>query len=242
MKFKDLTTKYGLETNTIDFLGHAVALYTDNSYVDRPALEVVKKIQLYIDSSGRFGDSPFIYPVYGLSGIPESFSRKSAVYGGTYMLNVELKKVEKENGLHKITGVWEGTEGFCTAKKIIAHPAYIKLLGLENMLKKTSITRRTICITDHPIKSVEDCNAVQIILPQNQIKRNSDIYIMQLSTNHGVCKKGFFIIIISTTKESGTFDEDMKVAFELVGPILYRFDIEEQMYEPKEYSDNIFIT
>lgn len=49
-----------------------------------------------MDSVGRFGDGPFIYPIYGLSGIPESFSRKSAVYGGTYMLNVDLKKLEKD--------------------------------------------------------------------------------------------------------------------------------------------------
>lgn len=54
------------------------------------------KLQLYLNSQGRFGDSPFIYPVYGLSGIPESFSRKSAVYGGTYMLNVELKSISED--------------------------------------------------------------------------------------------------------------------------------------------------
>jgi Rab GDP dissociation inhibitor len=44
MKFSDVTEKFSLETNTLDFLGHAVALYTDNSYIDRPAIEVIKKI------------------------------------------------------------------------------------------------------------------------------------------------------------------------------------------------------
>ena len=39
--------KYGLEPNTIDFVGHAVALYTDESFMERPAIEVIKKIQLY---------------------------------------------------------------------------------------------------------------------------------------------------------------------------------------------------
>lgn len=34
MKFNDLTKHFGLEENTLDFLGHAVALYTDNSYTD----------------------------------------------------------------------------------------------------------------------------------------------------------------------------------------------------------------
>lgn len=50
------------------------------------------------------------------------------------MLNVDLKKIETNEGVHKITGVWEGTEGHCTAKKIIAHPSYIKLLGMEDRL------------------------------------------------------------------------------------------------------------
>lgn len=65
---------------------------------------------------------------------------------------------------------------------------------------------------------------------------------MQLGATHGVCKKGFFIVIISTTKEKENFDEDMQEAFDIVGKILYRFDIEEEMYEAKDYSDNIFIT
>ncbi len=79
-----------------------------------------------MDSVGRFGESPFIYPIYGLSGIPESFSRKSAVYGGTYMLNLNLTKIETKEGMHHLTGIWEGKEGTCTAKRIIAHPSYMK--------------------------------------------------------------------------------------------------------------------
>jgi Rab GDP dissociation inhibitor len=63
-----------------------------------------------------------------------------------------------------------------------------------------------------------------------------------MGATHGVCKKGYYIVIISTTKEKESVEEDMKVAFELVGKILHRFDIEEVMYEAKDYSDNIFIT
>ena len=104
-----------------------------------------------MDSVGRFGDSPFIYPVYGLSGIPESFSRKSAVYGGTYMLHVEVTSLETKDGKHTLKGIWEDKENFCTADKIIAHPYYIKKLKLDDRIKKTSTTVRYICILDHPI-------------------------------------------------------------------------------------------
>lgn len=83
--------KFGLEGNTIDFIGHAVGLYTDESFMNLPAIDVIRKIQLYMDSMGRYGNSPFIYPIYGLGGIPEGFSRISAVNGGTFMLNTDIE-------------------------------------------------------------------------------------------------------------------------------------------------------
>ena len=43
--------------------------------VPQPALELVKAVRLYGTSLERYGSSPFIYPVYGLGGLPESFSR-----------------------------------------------------------------------------------------------------------------------------------------------------------------------
>lgn len=96
--------KFSLEPNTIDFVGHAVALYTDESFMTRPAIEVIRKIQLYADSMGRYGSgSPFIYPIYGLGGIPEGFSRISAVNGGTFMLNTDIDEILFENG--KVVGV-----------------------------------------------------------------------------------------------------------------------------------------
>lgn len=57
-----------------------------------------------MNSIGAYGDSPFIYPIYGLAGIPEGFSRKCALYGGTFMLNKKVDKfVFDENG--KVCGV-----------------------------------------------------------------------------------------------------------------------------------------
>jgi Rab GDP dissociation inhibitor len=83
----DVLKKFELEPNTIDFIGHAVALFADDDFLRKPAIECIEKIKLYMDSIGRYGDSPFIYPLYGLGGIPEGFSRLCAIYGGTFILN-----------------------------------------------------------------------------------------------------------------------------------------------------------
>lgn len=38
----DVFKKYALEDNTIDFVGHAVALHTCDDYVNKPAFDTIK--------------------------------------------------------------------------------------------------------------------------------------------------------------------------------------------------------
>lgn len=38
--------KYGLDANTIDFIGHALALHRDDRYLDEPALDTVKRMKV----------------------------------------------------------------------------------------------------------------------------------------------------------------------------------------------------
>lgn len=231
--FGEYIKYFELEGNTIDFLGHAVALYTSDDFINRPALEVIAKMQLYIESNGRFGNSPFIYPVYGLAGIPESFSRKCAVYGGTFMLNVTCKSLvhDPASGVSTFTGSFDGETGTAKAKMVIANPAYFQMLGYSDRIKPVSKTIRCICIMNHPIPNTNDCNAVQIIIPQKQTGRKNDIYIMQIGSSHGVCKKGYYLAICSTTAEANSVDEDLKIAYQIIGPVLYKFVTQEIVYE-----------
>jgi Rab GDP dissociation inhibitor len=102
--FKDTVKKFGLETNTVDFIGHAVALYTNDDFIENSSLETIERIKLYMSSIGKYGDSPFIYPIWGLSGLAEGFSRLCALYGGTYMLNRDVDEIlYDENG--KFVGI-----------------------------------------------------------------------------------------------------------------------------------------
>ena len=46
--------RFSLEANTIDFIGHALALHRDEKYLDEPALPTIKRIKLYADSLARY--------------------------------------------------------------------------------------------------------------------------------------------------------------------------------------------
>jgi Rab GDP dissociation inhibitor len=70
-----------------------MALHTDDSYITKPAAATVEAIQLYAYSLERYGGSPYIYPLYGLGGLPEGFSRLCAIHGGTFMLNKGVDEI-----------------------------------------------------------------------------------------------------------------------------------------------------
>lgn len=66
-----LYDKFGLDKNTQDFTGHALALHRDDSYLMQSALLTIRRIKLYSDSLARYGKSPYLYPMYGLGELPQ---------------------------------------------------------------------------------------------------------------------------------------------------------------------------
>lgn len=127
-------------------------------------------MQLYLDSIGRYGDSPFLYPIYGLGGLPEAFSRLCAIHGGTYMLNTNVDEILfNEEG--KVTGIRSG-ENTATAPLIICDPSYAK----EDFIKPTEKVIRAICLLNHEIPNTKNAPSIQIILPAKQLNKNTGKY------------------------------------------------------------------
>ena len=160
MTMGELFGTFGLDAQTIDFLGHAVALQIEDGFLQRPAIETARKCILYMESMGKYGDSPFLYPVYGLGGLPESFSRLCAIHGGTYMLNTNVDEILFESG--RAVGVRCGEES-ARAPIVICDPTYV------NGQEKTRVTGkviRAICIMDHDIPNTNGSSSAQIIIPQ----------------------------------------------------------------------------
>lgn len=119
---QEVFNKFGIEENTIDFLGHAVALHYQDTYLCEPAIDTIQKMQLYLESTNRYGESPFLYPIYGLGGLPEAFSRLCAIHGGTYMLNTNVEKITF-GGDRKVSGIEVNGET-ARAPIVICDPSY----------------------------------------------------------------------------------------------------------------------
>jgi len=236
LTMKALFEAFGLDENTIDFVGHSQALHVNDEYLSQPALPTVERIRLYVESLARYTKSPYIYPLYGLGELPQAFARLSAIHGGTYMLNKPVEEVIMEGG--KVVGIKsEGEVARC--KFVIGDPSYF-----PGKVRQVVHVVRTICFLDHPIPNTNNSESCQIILPQKQIGRKSDIYISIVSSSHNVCAKGKFVAIASTTVETNNPEAELKAAFDLMGPIIEKFTSVSPMLVPTDdgTSDKIFVS
>lgn len=172
---KDVYDKFGLETTTKDFIGHAMGLYLTDDYITAKgqAPEAIERIRLYGNSVARYGKSPYIYPLYGLGELPQGFARLSAIYGGTYMLNTNVDELlyegDKAVGIKATMSTGAEDMKFETkATMILGDPSYF-----ANKTKVVGHVLRAICILKHPLAGTSDSDSCQLIIPQSQVGRKN---------------------------------------------------------------------
>jgi len=239
-----LYAEFGLDPSTIDFVGHALALHTDDSYMAAPALDTVARIQLYHESLYRYEGvrSPYLYPLYGLSELPQAFARLAAVHGGTYMLGKPDAEVVWEGG--KAVGVTAGGET-ARAAIVVGSPSYFP----GRVHAAARVVRATVLLS-HPVPGTGDAGSAQIILPQKQasrggkgpgaarrarrrrhaqtppppppppspqVGRGSDIYVFVCSAQHCVAPKGKWVASVSTTVETSDPEAELAPGLALLG-------------------------
>src|SRR3569833_823089 len=172
---KDVYDKFGLETATKDFIGHAMALYLDDSYLDAKgkAPEAIERIRLYGNSVARYGKSPYIYPLYGLGELPQGFARLSAIFGGTFMLNTTVDEIVYEGG--KASGIKATMKGVdpemkfeTKAKMVLGDPSYF-----PGKVKVVGQVLRAICVLKHPLANTIDSDSCQLKIQQNKKKQKN---------------------------------------------------------------------
>lgn len=254
-KYKEsqLTTKkffdnYSLSVHAIEFSGHALALHTDDSYLERNCVETIAKIKLYAESLARFGSSPFIYPQYGLGTMSEAFSRLCAINGGLQMLEKKVSKIEfGEDG--KVAGVTLDEEsGPVTIKaaRVLADPTFVNEV-LPDRVENTCNIIHSILFMKQPIPKTAQSPAVQLVIPAAQAKRKHDIYVASVNHTFSVCQQGWVITVISTTQEKpgSNPESELEFAYKLLGGIFAeKFTWTTPFYMPIKAAagDNLFIT
>jgi len=114
-------------------------------------------------------------------------------------------------------------------KQVYCDPSYV-----SDKVAKVGQVVRCICLLDHPIPDTKDSLSTQIIIPQKQVGRNSDIYVTMVSTTNQVASKGWFIAMISTTVETDNPEAEIQPGLNLLGPIKQRLIQISDVFKPND--------
>jgi len=93
---------------------------------------------------------------------------------------------------------------------------------------------RCICLLNHPVPNTKDALSCQIIIPQKQVGRKSDIYVSVVSFTHQVASKDWFIAIVSTTVETSNPELEVKPGLDLLGVIKQRVTHVTDVFRPTD--------
>jgi len=252
MNMRDLFKAFKIGEEVATFMGHAMALWLDDSYLDQPALETCRRIHNYCYSVAMFNSSPYVYPLYGLGELPQAFARLSAIWGGTYMLRTPIDEI-LYNPDGTVKGIRSGQEcAYC--KWLIMDPTYF-----PEMSKTVGQVSRGIFILEGPI---EECikqlkakgdkipTSAQIIIDSKQASRKSDVYVTTQGSGHKVVpsslKQPFMLGFVSANSEEDTPEKDLQSGIDILkrAGIRESFIFKTNVTVPNEdvAKKNIFIT
>lgn len=229
---------FKLDENTMAFSGHAVALHVDDDYLSKPFADTLKKLQLYAYSVSQHGSSPYVYPVYGLGGLPEGFSRLAAVHNGVYMLRQPIDEIlYDENG--SVCGVRAGDQS-AKCKTFICDPSYVP----DSKKQKVGKVARWLFVLNHPVNHTMNAHSAQIIIPFKHSGRKTDVYISVIGSEHQVCAKGKYLAMISGYVETDNPKKELEFALPLLGEYEEEFFYTTDLYHPADdgLKDRVFVT
>ncbi len=131
---------------------------------------------------------------------------------------------------------------------MITDPTY--LTSNSNVVSKGKAVR-AICILDHPIPNTNNSHSGQIFIPKTQLNRKnginlfkSDITLTFLNHNFFICKKGFYVVFISTLCETSEPEKEIAPAISLIGNPVETFISVSDLWESNEKSvgENVYVT
>lgn len=93
---------------------------------------------------------------------------------------------------------------------------------------------RALALMSHPIPGTNNGHSVQMILPQKQLGRKSDIYVFCCSYTHNVAPKDRWLAFVSTMVETSNPAAEVGPGLALLGQVDEKFIDISDVYEPLE--------
>ncbi|XP_053461697.1 rab proteins geranylgeranyltransferase component A 2 [Nycticebus coucang] len=186
------------------FILHSIAMTSESSCTTIDGLKATKN---FLQCLGRFGNTPFLFPLYGQGEIPQCFCRMCAVFGGIYCLRHKVRcfVVDKESGRCKAIIDHFGQR--INAKYFIVEDSYLSEDTCSNVQYKQ--ISRAVLITDRSVLKADSDQQISILIVPPTQPGNCAVRVTELCSSTMTCMKGTYLVHL-TCSSSKTAREDLE--------------------------------
>ncbi|XP_067853000.1 rab proteins geranylgeranyltransferase component A 1 [Heptranchias perlo] len=191
-----------LTANLQHFILHSIAMVSETACT----IEGLKATQHFLQCLGRYGNTPFLFPLYGVGEIPQCFCRMSAVFGGTYCLrhSVQCLVVDRETARCKAVVDSNGHRISC--EHFIVDDSYLPEKHTKNVQYRY-ISRGVLITNSSVLKS--DSEQISILTVPAVEKSRPSVRIIELCPSSMTCPQGSYLVHL-TCPSSGTAKDDLE--------------------------------
>ncbi|VVD03468.1 unnamed protein product [Leptidea sinapis] len=164
-----------------------------------PCREGVRESKKFLKSLGRYGNTPFLWPMYGSGELPQCFCRLCAVFGGVYCLNRPIDKVEhkmEEDGKSVVVIESKSKTLKCEHLVIGINECPQELVSPEPMERND--LSKAVFITNGTIMESEKEPLSLLRFPP--LDGDHIVSVLEVGPATGSCPKGLFVVYFITNK------------------------------------------
>lgn len=202
--FSEYLKSKKLTPNLFHYVLYAIAMATDTT----PCMEGVARTQRFLNSLGRYGNTPFLWPMYGSGEIPQCFCRLCAVFGGLYHLKRAAEALIVTDGQGSVSacrGIVSGGQRLESHHLVLgvgyAPPQFLQAAPPGGLSRGIFITDRSILPADKEsltllqFPPVDGCS--------------EPVTVIEVGPSTNACPPGMYVVHM-TCKQQTTAREDLE--------------------------------
>ncbi|CAL8281287.1 unnamed protein product [Arctogadus glacialis] len=183
-----------LSENLQHFLIHSIAMTTP----DTPTAAALAATQHFLKCLGRYGNTPFLFPLYGLGEIPQCFCRMCAVFGGIYCLRHSVHALVVDKGSSRCKAVIDST-----GQRISCSHLVLEEGCYTQTAPPTRCVSRAVLITDGSVLPTEAEQQVSIVT----IPSESPVRMVELCPSSMTCIPGTHLVHLTCQSVGSAFED-----------------------------------
>ncbi|KAG0250661.1 hypothetical protein BG011_008192 [Mortierella polycephala] len=195
---------YGLTNKVLTAVVYAIGFDGNDEATTTDGL---KSVKVYLQSLGRYGNSAYLCPLYGVgSELAQAFCRVSAVYGGIYMLQHGLDKHNVDEA-NKWRSVVDHTGQTLQASQLICTREYLSN-NMDAYIEARTLNRSYVshCILVTDRSAFGDTTLCKTLFPMGSLvlnpgetpvrKNEHTISVLQMCSGTMSCPNDRFVLYI----------------------------------------------